>query len=368
LSASEFAFLAFGLMLGVASGAALMEVLRSRPPAPREVRVTVAHDSVPVRSSTLATDPFAIGTAGPAPFGPGDRRLVDRSAGRPSAAGAHPSDRTAVPSTGRAEAPLLPSGSPVEPLHSPVATDGRDMVGIAVTPEADGAYAALAAAEARAALVLGDPGDESVDPGAIRPTATAAQAGAAASVATLTAVVAADGPAHDPAAAGSGPQPESAERSAAPRTGPCAELHAIAEDRCAVAARSRSEAGAARDRLREAQRTYDDHQTRSDEAEGVADPRAVRLAKETAQHAFRTARDAAVDRGALEAAAAEWLEAVNRINAAARGFGLSYSRFIAGVQAAGIEIDRKALADIAVHDIAAFGAIAEKAKAALAAK
>ena len=59
---------------------------------------------------------------------------------------------------------------------------------------------------------------------------------------------------------------------------------------------------------------------------------------------------------------------IQRINAAARGFGLSYSRFIAGVQAAGIEIDRKALADIAVHDIAAFGAIAEKAKAALASK
>ena len=59
---------------------------------------------------------------------------------------------------------------------------------------------------------------------------------------------------------------------------------------------------------------------------------------------------------------------IQRINAAARGFGLSYSRFIAGVQAAGIEIDRKALADIAVHDIAAFGAIAEKAKAARAAK
>ena len=59
---------------------------------------------------------------------------------------------------------------------------------------------------------------------------------------------------------------------------------------------------------------------------------------------------------------------VQRINAAARGFGLSYSRFITGLKAAGIEIDRKALADIAVHDIAAFGAIAEKAKAALAAK
>ena len=59
---------------------------------------------------------------------------------------------------------------------------------------------------------------------------------------------------------------------------------------------------------------------------------------------------------------------VQRINAAARGVGLSYSRLINGLKIAGIEIDRKALADIAVHDIAAFGAIAEKAKAALAAK
>ncbi|MEX1993643.1 MAG: 50S ribosomal protein L20 [Steroidobacteraceae bacterium] len=59
---------------------------------------------------------------------------------------------------------------------------------------------------------------------------------------------------------------------------------------------------------------------------------------------------------------------VQRINAAARSFGLSYSRLINGLKEAGIEIDRKALADLAVHDIAAFGAVAEKAKAALAAK
>ena len=56
-----------------------------------------------------------------------------------------------------------------------------------------------------------------------------------------------------------------------------------------------------------------------------------------------------------------------RINAAARQFGLSYSRLIAGLDKAGITIDRKVLADLAVHDIAAFGAIAEKAKASLAA-
>ena len=56
-----------------------------------------------------------------------------------------------------------------------------------------------------------------------------------------------------------------------------------------------------------------------------------------------------------------------RINAAARQFGLSYSRLIDGLAKAGITIDRKVLADLAVHDIAAFGAIAEKAKASLAA-
>ena len=56
-----------------------------------------------------------------------------------------------------------------------------------------------------------------------------------------------------------------------------------------------------------------------------------------------------------------------RINAAARQYGLSYSRLMNGLKKADITLDRKALADIAVHDINAFGAIAEKAKAALAA-
>ena len=58
---------------------------------------------------------------------------------------------------------------------------------------------------------------------------------------------------------------------------------------------------------------------------------------------------------------------IMRINAAARMHGLSYSRFMNGLLKAGIKMDRKVLADIAVHDIAAFGAIAEQAKQALAA-
>ncbi|MDB2704946.1 50S ribosomal protein L20 [Pseudomonadota bacterium] len=57
---------------------------------------------------------------------------------------------------------------------------------------------------------------------------------------------------------------------------------------------------------------------------------------------------------------------IARINAGARECGLSYSRLIDGLKKASIEIDRKVLADIAMHDSAAFAVIAEKAKAALA--
>ena len=55
-----------------------------------------------------------------------------------------------------------------------------------------------------------------------------------------------------------------------------------------------------------------------------------------------------------------------RINAAARQHDLSYNQFISGLHKAGIELDRKSLADIAVSDPAAFAAVAEQAKAALA--
>ena len=56
---------------------------------------------------------------------------------------------------------------------------------------------------------------------------------------------------------------------------------------------------------------------------------------------------------------------IQRISAATRNEGLTYSRFIEGLNAAGIEADRKILADIAVKDAAAFSAIIAQAKAAL---
>ena len=77
-----------------------------------------------------------------------------------------------------------------------------------------------------------------------------------------------------------------------------------------------------------------------------------------AQYAYRDRRDRKAQFRRL------WIA---RIGAGARQNGLSYSRFVHGLSKAGIEVDRKMLADMAVHDPAAFGQLVEAAKDALAA-
>jgi large subunit ribosomal protein L20 len=56
---------------------------------------------------------------------------------------------------------------------------------------------------------------------------------------------------------------------------------------------------------------------------------------------------------------------IQRINAAARSNGMTYNRFVQGLKAAGVEVDRRVLADLAVTDAAAFAALVEVARAAL---
>ncbi|QOR72173.1 50S ribosomal protein L20 [Ruania alkalisoli] len=56
---------------------------------------------------------------------------------------------------------------------------------------------------------------------------------------------------------------------------------------------------------------------------------------------------------------------IQRINAAARAEGLTYNRLIQGLKAAGVEVDRRVLADLAVNDSVAFNALVAQAKAAL---
>jgi large subunit ribosomal protein L20 len=91
--------------------------------------------------------------------------------------------------------------------------------------------------------------------------------------------------------------------------------------------------------------------------------RTVRAANEAVMHAQQYAfRDRRAKKGEFRRL---WIQ---RINAACRIYDMSYSRFINGLNAAGIEVDRKVLADIAVHDIAAFGTLVAAAKDALSAK
>ena len=88
-----------------------------------------------------------------------------------------------------------------------------------------------------------------------------------------------------------------------------------------------------------------------------------RYAKEAVQHAWQYSYAARKkkkgDRRSL------WIV---RVNAACRNSGISYSRFVEGLKAAGIELDRKVLADLAVRDEVAFASLVQKAKVALKAK
>jgi large subunit ribosomal protein L20 len=101
------------------------------------------------------------------------------------------------------------------------------------------------------------------------------------------------------------------------------------------------------------------HKRLLNQAEGRRGTRStlVRPAREALIHAlvyaYRDRRDRKRDMRRL------WIE---RINAASRQHGLPYGRFIAGLKAAGIEVDRKILADMAVREPAAFAAMVDTAK------
>jgi large subunit ribosomal protein L20 len=88
--------------------------------------------------------------------------------------------------------------------------------------------------------------------------------------------------------------------------------------------------------------------------------RTYRAANEAVMHAGQYAfRDRRAKKGEFRSL---WIQ---RINAACRQNDVSYSRFIAGLKAAGIEVDRKILADIAVQDAAAFSSLVAASQAAL---
>ena len=115
-------------------------------------------------------------------------------------------------------------------------------------------------------------------------------------------------------------------------------------------------------RVKRAVNAKNHHKAILEEAKGYYGDRSrtFRAANQAVQHAGVYAfRDRRARKGEMRRL---WIQ---RINAGTRVHGLSYSRFIAGLNAAGIEVDRRMLADLAVNDNAAFSAIVAQASAAL---
>ncbi len=353
MTASEFSFLALGLILGAISGAALVELIRARPPSPREVRLTVAHDAIPRRASTLADDAFVAIGPEPARGGPADRReaaadvaatMPERrttvryadSATTPSMAGAIPitPDPSEPPMPGRIMEPALPlTGIP--PADDPK-PPGPEMVAVPISSGEDPMMAALAAsvaaAEARAAtgrIELLPASD--LEPS--EPAPAAASDAARAPIAVLTAVGLLDRPAPPSADAAAGPA----------ATERCAEERRIADERCELATRARARSDAAADALRLAQRTYDAHEAAAVTAAWRTDPRAIHEAKEAAQGGFRAAVTAATNPDELEAAARDWLNEINRINIDAREAQATVAREHAAAAEIGSTLERLGL-------------------------
>jgi hypothetical protein len=317
VTASEFAFLAMGLILGVAAGAALVEFVRARPPTPREVRVTMATDAVPRRrAATLANDAFTESPAGvdPASMGPAD----------PSAHAASTDDAAIDPRTGVLAPRQAAAAEPVFRLSpSPAAADAS-VAAAAPRPQAQGvpvssgvdpmltALRASAAASAEAAMAA-----------AGRPVATAVLPSEPA--ATPDAEPTGESQPNAPSAkkdgasrrGGKGAASGTADPSApadAP-SGPCGDARRLADERCELASRARAQAIEAQEAHRAAQRAYDEHESAMAVAAAAVDPRAVREAKDEAQARFRAGRAGSRTAEDVEAAAREWLHEINRINA-----------------------------------------------------
>ncbi len=331
MTTGEFAFLAMGLVLGLCAGAALIVVIRSRPPSKREVRLTVATDAIPRRrSATLAGEAFLDPTASaePARGGPADRRHDAVATGQT------PIDRrTPVrePRPGTIEQPAFRLAEPrsSDPQAVPV-TGGRDPMLTALRASAAASAAAAMRSPTRTAL-LDEPRPQA---------ATAADPSGRASAAKTRDAAPAKG-------GGTGTSVEATPTgdagSAVDTTGPCVGPRRIADERCELAGRARAHATAAEGKHRAAQRAYDEHETSATNAANQADARAVRRAKDDAQARFRNGRTHAKTTEEVEAAARAWLLEINAINNEAREGTAILARERLAAQTLAADLERTAL-------------------------
>lgn len=345
MSPSEIAFLAVGLVLGAGVGAAVAEALRARPAPRRNVRITVSPNSIGPRGGSTLSEATPSTGRGPTPGSPADGGWTDdhdavAAPGATTGAAAvdgGAADRTPVPS--------LPASLPAGAVGVPV----QGSPSIAVGPGS----AALASSQPRPAEPAPDPGSQPPDrptrvavlepsPGPLpaqpatgvpesRP-ATVSVVDVGPTAAALTVRARRPVPSPTPALSiGAVAVPVERPVARLPRRAtddelggplsispsaadPCDVPRRLVGERCTVASEARDHAKAAADALREAQRAYDALREHLDLAEKVADPREIAAAKDELHRRFRQANERATDAGAAEAAAREWLDAINELN------------------------------------------------------
>jgi hypothetical protein len=360
VSPPEIAFLALGLILGSAVGAALVEALRNRPVSRREVRITVAPNSIRARKSVTLASSDPVATLPSVPGSPGDDAWLERRlAGTP-----------------------VPDGG--DPLPGPAGSNGRTRVSSGRVRLPDAAVPVPVARAVAASAVASRPARRSDTTGGSTPTGRGADAPASRTVPAHEPGAQADRPAArspaDPSPRRTGVllrQPADLPRPAVPQTAvavsiqpeashdlgvqldtpaaepmnaqdgrpvassgaPAGEAGSSAsdasmpgatgipaceaerthvEERCALADAAREQARRAADGLREAQKAYDALREQVERAQMLADPREIRASKDALHRGFRAARATAATPEAAEAAAREWLTEINKLNTAAR--------------------------------------------------
>jgi hypothetical protein len=374
VSPSEIAFLAIGLIIGAAVGAALAEVLRARPAPRGQVRVTISPNSLGPRRSTTLSDASLAAADGPVPGSPEEGAWGERpepvttavpatspaappaalpvrtpvpspAAGVPATAvavpvdapasvpvgpgvpGARPAPAVPQPATRPAPPSISGGGGSPYPLASATVATGAGAAGTRVAVGVLDPIAPLTPSE-RAAGELPAPVEpttaattSAVDVGttavglAVRPRPPVpdqrpAVAGAAVAVPVERPLAHARETSPGQDAGGPAGQPTT--------TDPCDPPRRLVEERCTLASASRERARAATETLREAERAYDSLRGLLDQAEKASDPRELAVAKDELHRRFRAASDAAPDAEAAEAAARAWLDAINDLDSHAR--------------------------------------------------
>ena len=320
MSPSEIAFLALGLVLGGALGAAFLVAFGARPAARREVRITIAPNSIGARRSVTLADPTAAWSRPSPPGSPDDAAWPDRAVAEPPvpaaalAAGLAPVAplRTRVPS-----APAWVSATGVAvPMH-----DGRPggrLGGVALAAVRNHEQQAGATSHVTSTVAVMDVGRK--DPRQLaRPRRPVTDPRPYLAPTTVGIPIDLDPePEVRMASAERSGRTAPSQRSPSGSADPCAPVRTLSEERCAEATASREAARAAGDAMRRAQREVDTLRERIDRAQETSDPRAIAAAKAALHATFREANAMANTAEEAEAAARRWLSGIDRANTDAR--------------------------------------------------